>query len=865
MDSARWRDIERVLDRALDNEAASWPRILDEECGDDAALRRDVEALLARHDGAKQFLESPPAAAAAAIVREARAEVPSVVDRRIGNYRILREIGSGGMSVVFLGERDDGHFTQQVAIKLLRPGYDSEIDVRRFRSERQILAALNHPNIARLFDGGMTEDGLPFLVMEYVQGESIDRYCESRQLSIEQRLELFRSVADATHYAHRNLVVHRDLKPSNIQVTADGQVKLLDFGLAKLLEQPNSDGTPAIRSLQGWMTPEYAAPEQIRNEPATTLTDVYQLGAVLYQLVCGALPFGTRARSGYALQRAILEAPPQPPSAHRRDVSRDIDAIVLKAMRKEPDQRYSSAKALNDDIASYLTDMPVLAREGGALYRAGAFVRRNRVSVASAATILVLLAAYSATLTVNERQLRATLTRVEQERTKAEGSTRFLVEMFSENVPGFGPRDTLTAQEVLARGEQQAEALRDQPLAHAQMLNVLGTIHRNLLAFDRAEKQLDQALTLRRANLGEEHADVAESMVQLGLLARDRGDYVRARTMLAGALAIQRRLLGESDSTTLSTAFRLAQIDQPIEYRIAVDSAALAITRKTYGDEHVTVAESMFRLGLSLRSKGLHDKAETLFRESLAMRRRLAPNDRVNIGRHVQQLAITLRNQGQLAESEALHRAHVEIMEAHWGKDHFRASGALRGLVDILIAREHYAEGERLARRDVAIRERTFGVQHVNYSEGIAFLSWVLAKQGKVAEAEALRRRELAILRATYGAEHPVVSGSLYNLGIVLLDARKYDEAHTVILDAMSLRERKFGKESASVAQMLPGLARLARERRQYAVADSLLTRALSVFRKAGYEDGQDNVQQAYREQELLYKEWGRPDRTKRR
>ena len=291
-------------------------------------------------DGAK-FLEVPPAAAAAALIQESRAPDPRP-DQRIGNYRIVREIGRGGMSIVFLGEDD----TQRAAIKLLRPGLDPEIDARRFGRERDILAALSHPNIARLLDGGMTDDGRPFLVMEYVEGEPIDAYCESRQLSIAPRLDLFRRVAEATHYAHRNSVIHRDLKPSNILVTADGTVKLLDFGLAKLLEQPKPDGTPAVRSLQGWMTPEYAAPEQIRNEPTTTLTDVYQLGAVLYQLVCGALPFGTRRRTGYALQRAILEEAPPPPSTHRRDLSPDIDAIVLKALSKEPDQRHASAKEL---------------------------------------------------------------------------------------------------------------------------------------------------------------------------------------------------------------------------------------------------------------------------------------------------------------------------------------------------------------------------------------------------------------------------------------------------------------------------------------------------------------------------------------
>jgi serine/threonine protein kinase len=390
MDLGRWRQMQEVLDVALESDPASWPSILDESCSADPELRREVEALLARLGTAEGFLDSPPAALAAALVAEAREQssAETYEDRRIGPYRIVRQIGRGGMARVFLAERADGHFEQRVALKLLRPGLDSEIDQERFRAERQILASLNHAHIARLLDGGVTGDGQPYLVLEHVEGQPIDVFCEQRALSVRQRLELFLTVAGATQAAHRSLVVHRDLKPSNILVSVDGVVKLLDFGLAKLLEPGvGSDRSPATRTGQRWMTPEYAAPEQIRGEPITTLTDVYQLGAVLYQLLTRQLPFAACRHPVANLEAAVLQEDPAPPSAvvatanaeHGRLLRGDLDAIVLKAMRKEPEERYGSPDELARDIGRHLRGEPVLAQRQTAAYRARRFVRRHRV------------------------------------------------------------------------------------------------------------------------------------------------------------------------------------------------------------------------------------------------------------------------------------------------------------------------------------------------------------------------------------------------------------------------------------------------------------------------------------------------------
>ena len=400
MNADRLRRLDGVLEAVLTREPTEWPSVLDVECSGDPELRREVEAMLARLDSAKGFLATPPGALAAALVAEETERAQSGNARegkRIGAYRVVRELGRGGMARVFLAERADGQFEQQVALKLLRPGLDSDLDQERFRGERQILASLNHPHIAKLLDGGVTDDGVPYLVMEYVEGSPLDRYCESRNLSLAERLDLFLTIAEATQYAHRNLVVHRDLKPSNIMVTGDGTVKLLDFGLAKLLA-PNAS-TPATRTVTRWMTPEYAAPEQVRGEAVSTLTDVYQLGVVFYELLSGRLPFADHSRGFHDLERAILDEEPKLPSVATRDAAAgralrgDLDAIAMMALNKEPERRYQSALAMHDDIVRFRAGQTVSARPDGAAYRLRKFVRRNRAGVAAASVTVVALVA----------------------------------------------------------------------------------------------------------------------------------------------------------------------------------------------------------------------------------------------------------------------------------------------------------------------------------------------------------------------------------------------------------------------------------------------------------------------------------------
>jgi serine/threonine protein kinase len=395
MTADRWRQVKNVFQAALERAPEARVPFLDEACGEDRELRREVESLLAARGEAGDFLSKPVLPAATE---------PDVVGRRIGPYRVLGRIGYGGMGVVYRAVRDDDVFHKTVALKIVHGGATPE-HMRRLAQERQILARLQHPNIATILDGGTTDEGQPFLVMEYVEGAPIDTYCSIRSLGTRERLEIFRTVCGAVHYAHQNLVVHRDLKPQNILVTADGQPKLLDFGIAKLLAAGVDPDEAPTATLLPMMTPDYASPEQVRGQPVTTASDVYSLGVVLYELLTGRRPYTVRADSLDEIVRAVCDTEPELPSAAVRtgsvdatqshalpsELTGDLDTIVLKALRKEPSRRYLSALELSDDVHRHLAGLPVLARKDTLRYRVGKFAGRHRTAVAGAGLVLVSL------------------------------------------------------------------------------------------------------------------------------------------------------------------------------------------------------------------------------------------------------------------------------------------------------------------------------------------------------------------------------------------------------------------------------------------------------------------------------------------
>ena len=418
MSAASLERLKEIFHSARELPPSARDDFLRDACGGDESLRQDVAALLAADNAADDFIASPPAELAAEVFGES--QPCSDKGRVIGQYRLLECVGSGGMGTVYLAERADRQFQMQVAIKLIKRGMDTDSVLRRFAHERQILASLEHPNIARLLDGGTTDEGLPYFVMEYIQGERIDRYAEEHQLSISERLELFRQVCGAVSYAHQHLVVHRDLKPSNILVTADGVPKLLDFGIAKIIQPADGAGTFATMTASPIMTPEYASPEQIEGAPATTLSDVYSLGAVLYELLAGCPPYRLQNRSPQEVAKISTAQIEKPSAVTRRseDARRlrgDVDNIVRMAMRKESARRYRSVEQFSEDIRRHLAGRPVIARPDTLSYRSAKFVRRNKAAVAAA--LLILLTLLGGIVATSWQARRAT---VQEQRARAE-------------------------------------------------------------------------------------------------------------------------------------------------------------------------------------------------------------------------------------------------------------------------------------------------------------------------------------------------------------------------------------------------------------------------------------------------------------
>src|SRR5262245_30322385 len=521
-----WSRLETLLDEALELPIERRSVLLERIGREDAALRERIEQLLAADEAAGSFLDD----GAEAWLR--RGPIVSTepgalaAGDRVGPYRVSHELARGGMGIVYRAERADGQFVQTVALKLVRRGFDGDDTTVRFRRERQILAGLDHPAIARLLDGGVHTDGRPYFAMELVEGEPITTYCVRQGLSIETRVRLLCRTCDAVQYAHGRLIVHRDLKPANIFVTATGDLKLLDFGIAKLL----SDDAPELtRTGVRPLTPAYAAPEQLRGEPISTATDVYALGVILFELLTGRRPPRT----------SIDEEPPRPSHVVSLGLAAgDIDAIVLKALRPEPERRYIGAAALADDLDRFLTGRPVAARPEGRRYRAGKFVRRHRVGIAVAATLMLSLVGG---LGATAWQARAKTLEAQ----KAEAVKAFLIGIFQGADPAQAAARDITLRQVLDDGAERAQRdLASQPAVQGELLTVLAGVYSELGITDRAAPLVEQALGIHERLYGTDSPLVATSLRQKAALALARSDIDAADRLARAALEMHRRAYG---------------------------------------------------------------------------------------------------------------------------------------------------------------------------------------------------------------------------------------------------------------------------------------------------------------------------------
>lgn len=830
----------------------------------DPELRREVLRLLAAETEAGNYLES----LARELVPKRAEPLDSMTGKRVGAYRLLRPLGRGGMGVVYEAERADGAFEQRVALKLLATALAGTEARDRFLVERQILAGLGHPAITRIVDGGVSEDGMPWFAMERVEGTPIDAYCGQLRLGIRERLELFLQVCDAVEHAHRRLVVHGDLKPANVLVSADRQVKLLDFGIARLLEPEAMAGTahPTHTGLR-MMTPEYASPEQVRGDTVTTASDVYQLGLLLYELLTGLRPYAQRHRDEDKRERRRLRG--------------DLDAIVLEALRKEPERRYGSADRLAQDIRRHLDGRPVAARSDTWIYRGRKFLERHALGASAAAIALVLATGMASFYTVriqSERdrakmerdraqtahaRARAENERAQAEAAKAQQMSQFLASLFRSADPREARGTELTARELLDRGVERVDVeLAAQPEIQASMLQVLGRTYSQLSIYDSAERLLTRALELRRGELGPESPEVAEILGDIGTLRYRQGEFDRARRRLDEAIRIIESSRGEAApelSPLLSSQGHVYRILGEYGRAQAALERALAIQTRASGEDSVLAANMMSRLAALLIETDALARAENLLQRTLVVYERELGVDHPSVGIVLTNLASARLHQGSLEGVEAMYRRSLSILQNAYGPVHPEVGMALNNLGNFLIESEQDDEAIQVLERALQVYSEALGRDHPRVAYPLTSLGDAHFASGRLREARRHYQRSVAIRRQALEASKfdRVLAHGLVRLGGIEAELGDSAAAERTLNHALEMWSEAPETTDPGLAPTLIELGRWAAEQRRCTEAVSLLRRALRLQTARQHTSSADTV-----ELQSLLAECGAPAAT---
>lgn len=857
MEAERWRQVETIFQLALDCAPEKRPALLKAACGADAQLLEEVESLLASYEDSG-FAEAGAFPDGIKVLEQRAGRL--MAGRKVGAYRIIREIGHGGMGTVYLGARADEAFEKFVAIKILRCGLDAQDFIERFRMERQILATLDHPNIARLLDGGATEDGLPYFVMEYIDGEPIDRYCDSRKLNITERLTLFQGVCAAVRYAHENLVIHRDIKPGNVLVTKEGVPRLLDFGIAKM-------SAPAGRSLEATVTalrpftPEFASPEQIRGKPVTTASDVYSLGALLYALLTGRRCYRTVASSAADMEAAIRREEPEKPSVAvirresplpspeaadltpesvsatregtpeklRRRLQGDLDAITLMAIRKEPERRYASVEQLSSDISRHLGSLPVIARLDTRLYRTSKFVQRHKAGVAATASVFLILIAG---IVVTLRQ--AHIAWEERDRARVEQAKAERIDAFLQEVVGYSavspsspnrPKGhDATVADMLDDAARRVETeLADEPEVKAELLSTIGNAYSVNAKYDLALRYLREAYDLN-LKVGPESAHMAEVMHQLADLAYLTGNYADADSWFKKAIPVYRKHANDPG------------------FQIALLPAVLS--------------DAAF----ANRALGRLDQAEAMWQEALTYAPRLPAKNRPAGIAPKTYLAQLYVDRGDVARADAM--ASEASQELRAGQYLFQLPQALIDLGNVRRLERRYAEAEAVIEEGTNLYARAQGDDNPNVAFGFASLAMAHYDERRYDLAEQDARRALRIVEKLPKRSH-YYAGVIAPLGLILSKTGRSNEAEALLREALAIRQERAPRRSNVVAIALGNLGECLTSERRYAEAEPLLTESYETL-KSIHVPQSPVLRQAAERLVELYSEWGRPRQAAR-
>jgi serine/threonine-protein kinase len=832
-----WDRLERLFYEALELEPAQRSAFLDQQCGDDRALRREIESLLDSSDKSLNFLYQRIQQTAGHLATNAEP-----ADSLVGAYRLVKVLGEGGMGKVYLATRADELYHQEVAIKVMRTGFiPARSMLLRFSAERQILANLNHPNIARLLDGGITSDGLPYLVMEYVDGVPVNEYCRQNQLSVSARLKLFCTVCAAVEYAHKNLVVHRDIKPGNILVTREGVPKLLDFGIAKLLDAESRE--PALtQTAERVMTPEYASPEQVRGDLVTTATDVYALGVLLYELLSGSRPFELGTKSPLEAMRIICELDPEGPS--KKIVSNamaagtggtlrldeELDNLVLMAMRKEPGRRYVSVAALSADVEAYLAGYPVTARADSWSYRVRKFVLRHKIAVAGATVAILALIAFSIGMALLAR--RATRARVaaEQQRVTAEREAQFLASIFNAATPDEARGREVTAQELLDQGARRiGSELAFEPEVQATMLTNLGVAYTSLGRYAQARPLLERAYDLRKRLPASGAPEFTETAQALANVYRLEGKYDQAEPLFRQALEIRERALGEHNPLIAES---LTSLGECLFLEDRVDDAEASLRRALAleeGREDSLSAGTRDYLALVVKRKGDFNEQLQLLEEAVRITKRVEGVDSPDYAIFVQNLASAQMDQGNLLAGEATEREALDTLRRTYRNDHPDVAYALNNLGWVLLAKGDWKGALSPLREALEIRRKVLGEKHPLFIRSLVMWARVLHAKGDDTESAKFYQQAMHILQESSKDDNWTLAQILEDLAWFHMDRGGYVAGEHYAEQALSMRRRLGGEDNEDVGSSFIDVAIAKEAQGHLKDAEPMLRHALTI------------------------------------
>ncbi|HKI45845.1 MAG TPA: serine/threonine-protein kinase [Balneolales bacterium] len=880
-----WQRIETILNTVLTLPDQEWDAYLQKTCGDDDLIREVKSILWGIEESEKtHFLER-----ASADHQELIDELSELnrscyedhyIGKIIGHYRIVEKAGSGGMGEVYRAERNDGQFHQFVAIKVLKQGYHSEEIIHRFRIEQQILANLHHPNIAQLYDAGLTDEGISYLIMEFVDGIPIDEYANQHLLSVKERLGLLIKVCNAVQYAHTNLVIHRDLKAQNILVNSEHQIKILDFGVAKLID-PASTEITLIETQPGqrlW-TPHYASPEQIREGVVSTTNDVYSLGILMHKLLTDTYPFDLSGKNLLEIENIIVNQEPTTASESlgksghpqlvsvargvttqdlKKELKGDLDSIIAKALRKEPDARYESARQLAEDLDRYLHNLPVLSRKGNLQYRSRKFIRRHAVPVISAflmlLTIVTLITYY--TIQITGQRNKALV-----EAHRARLVTNFMVNIFNDADPYDQHKKNLTAREILDQGTKRIQKSIADPDIKATMLSALGNIYTDLGMYDKATPLLHEAMDIREHLKSSDNMVLARSYFDWANVSELSDNYTVAIDYFARASLIYHQT--HNDSLYAKDILELAWVDYlTADYRIAdsLATTALHIDRKIYGNNSKEVAQCDQYLAWVNNGEGNYGSADSLFRKALSLRQLLYKGNHPLIAQTLGALARNLYDAQHYDSAEVYGEKALAMSKRLFGKKHPQIAILLHGLGLIELAKHKYKKSQQYILESLNMRRAIFGDNDPQTIVSLSDLAHIYYSDKQYTKAADIFKKVTDENTKALGPDHPEVALALNNTAMCLWKAGKKHEAVSYFRKSIAVASKTYQPAHPRMVYFRKNLADLYQDLDNYQKSETL---HLENFRILQDSLGLRNKRTQIVLQRLtkFYKDWGKLDK----